>query len=69
MFVVTIPMVDRNELTMDVSGAWVREVSPMLATSRLFSPKHLGGLFYEHDVNATEDSNEKQISVPLRQSV
>ena len=68
MFVVIVLMLDRNELTMDVSGAWVREVSPMLATSRLFSPKHLGGLFYEHDASATEDSNEKQIGVPLRQS-
>ena len=61
-------MVDRNEPTMDVSGAWVREVSPMLATSRFFSPKHFGGLFYVHDANATEDSYEKQIGVPPRQS-
>tara|TARA_B100001564_G_C20213330_1_gene478302 strand:- start:215 stop:424 length:210 start_codon:yes stop_codon:yes gene_type:complete len=68
MFVVVIPMVDRNELTMDVSGAWVREVSPMLATSRLFSPKHLGGLSYEHDAYASENSNEKQIRLPPRQS-
>ena len=68
MFVVTIVMADRTEPTMDVSGAWVRKVSPMLATSRLFSPKHLGDLFYVHDANATENSNEKQIGVPLRQS-
>ena len=68
MFVVTIVMADRTEPTMDVSGAWVRKVSPMLATSRLFSPKHLSGLFYVHDANATENRSEKQIGVPLRQS-
>ena len=59
-------MTDRNELTMDVSGAWVREVSPMLATSRLFSPEHFGSLSYEHDANATRDSDKKQKSEPLR---
>ena len=59
-------MTDRNELTMDVSGAWVREVSPMLATSRLFSPEHFGSLSYEHDANATRDTDKKQKSEPLR---
>ena len=58
-------MTDSNELTMDVSGAWVREVSPMLATSRLFSPEHLGRLSCEHDANATGDSDKKQKSEPL----
>ena len=55
---VLLTMMDRNELTIDVSGAWVREVSPMLATSRLFSPKHLGSLSYENDVEATGDSDK-----------
>ena len=68
MFAVTVFMVDRNKLTIDVSGAWVRKVSPMLGTSRVFSPKHLGGLSYKHDANASEDSNEKRIGVPVRQS-
>ena len=58
-------MMDSNELTMDVSGAWVRAVSPMLATSRLFSPEHIGRLSYEHDANATGDSDKKQKSEPL----
>ena len=61
-------MTDRNELTIDVSGAWVREVSPMLATSRLFSPEHLGSLSCEHNANATGDSDEQQKSAPLKQS-
>ena len=59
-------MTDRNELTIDVSGAWVREVSPMLATSRLFSPEHLGSLSYEHNANATGDSDKQQQSTPLK---
>jgi len=59
-------MTDSNGLTMDVSGAWVREVSPMLATSRLFSPEHLGSLSYEHNANATGDSDKQQKSEPLR---
>lgn len=63
--VVLILMTDRNEPTMDVSGAWVREVSPMLATSRLFSPEHLGSLSYEHDAEAIRDSDKKQKSEPL----
>ena len=58
-------MTDRNELIMDVSGAWVRTVSPMLATSRLFSPEHLGRLSYEHDAHATGDSDKKQKSEQL----
>jgi len=58
-------MMNSNELKMDVSGAWVREVSPMLATSRLFSPEHLGSLSYEIDANADEDSDKKQIGEPL----
>jgi len=58
-------MTDRNELTMDVSGAWVHEVSPMLATSRLFSPEHLGSLSYDHNANATGESDKKQRSEPL----
>ena len=57
-------MTDSDELTMDVSGAWVREVSPMLATSRLFSPEHLGSLSYEHNANATGDSGKQQKSGP-----
>ena len=65
MFVVIVLMLDRNELTMDVSGAWVREVSPMLATSRLFSPEHLGRLSCEHDANAIGHSDKKQKSGPL----
>ena len=59
-------MTDRNELTMDVSGAWVREVSPMLATSRLFSPEHLGSLSYDHNADATGESDKKQRSEPLK---
>ena len=59
-------MTDRNELTMDVSGAWVREVSPMLATSRLFSPEHLGSLSYDHNANAIGESDKKQRSEPLK---
>jgi hypothetical protein len=59
-------MTDRNELTMDVSGAWVREVSPMLATSRLFSPEHLGSLSYDHNANATGESDKKPTSEPLK---
>ena len=59
-------MTDRNELTMDVSGAWVRAVSPMLATSRLFSPEHLGSLSYDHNANATGESDKKQRSEPLK---
>ena len=59
-------MTDRNELTMDVSGAWVREVSPMLATSRLFSHEHLGSLSYDHNANATGESDKKQRSEPLK---
>jgi hypothetical protein len=59
-------MTDRNELTMDVSGAWVREASPMLATSRLFSPEHLGSLSYDHNANATVESDKKQRSEPLK---
>ena len=63
--VVTL-MTDSNELTMDVSGAWVREVSPMLATSRLFSPEHLGSLSYDHNANATGESDKKQRSEPVK---
>ena len=59
-------MTDSNELTMDVSGAWVREVSPMLATSRLFSPEHLGSLSYDHNANATGESDKKQRSEPVK---
>lgn len=59
-------MTDRNELTMDVSGAWVREVSPMLATSRLFSPEHLGSLTNDHNANATGESDKKQRSEPVK---
>ena len=59
-------MTDSNKLTMDVSGAWVREVSPMLATSRLFSPEHLGSLSYDHNANATGESDKKQRSEPLK---
>jgi len=59
-------MTDRNELTMDVSGAWVREVSPMLATSRLFSPEHLGSLSYDQNANATGESDKKQRSEPVK---
>lgn len=59
-------MKDINELTIDVSGAWVREVSPMLATSRLFSPEHLGSLSYDHNANATGESDKKQRSEPLK---
>ena len=59
-------MTNRKELKMDVSGAWVREVSPMLATSRLFSPEHLGSLSYDHNATASRDSEKKQISESLR---
>ena len=59
-------MMDSNELTMDVSGAWVREVSPMLATSRLFSPEHLGSLSCEHNANSSVESDKKQKSEPLK---
>ena len=59
-------MTNRNELTIDVSGAWLREVLPMLATSRLFSPEHLGRLSYEHDAEAIRDSGKKQISLSLQ---
>ena len=59
-------MTDSNELTMDVSGAWVREVSPMLVTSRLFSPEHLGSLSYDHNANATGESDKKQRGEPLK---
>ena len=58
-------MTNRNELTIDVSGAWVREVSPMLATSRFFSPEHLGNLSYEHDADAAGESDNKEVGVPL----
>ena len=68
MFAVTIFMAERTEPTMDVSGAWVREVSPMLATSRLFSPEHLGSLSYKIDAEASRDSDKEQIGVPLRQN-
>ena len=40
----------------------------MLATSRLFSPEHLGGLSCEHSANATGESDKKQRSEPLKQS-
>ena len=59
-------MMNSNELKMDVSGAWVREVSPMLVTSRLFSPEHLGSLSYEHNANAIGDSDKQQKSEPLK---
>ena len=59
-------MMNSNELKMDVSGAWVREVSPMLATSRLFSPEHLGSLSCEHNADATTDSDKKQKGETLR---
>ena len=59
-------MMDRNELILNVSGAWVREVSPMLATSRLFSPEHLGSLSYEHESEATGNSDNPQIVEPSR---
>ena len=65
-FAVVKLMTDSNELTMDVSGAWVREVSPMLATSRFFSPEHLGSLSYDHNANATGESDKKQRSEPLK---
>jgi len=61
-------MTDSKQLTMDVSGAWLREVSPMLATSRLFSPEHLGSLSCEHNANATGDSDKKPKSEPLKSS-
>ncbi len=60
-------MKDRDDLKIDVSGAWVREVSPMLATSRVFSQEHLGSLFYPIDSKASGDSGEKQITTSLRQ--
>ena len=66
MFAVVIIMTDKDKLIMDVSGAWVREVSPMLATSRLFSPEHLGSLSYDHNSTATGDSEKKQISESRR---
>ena len=66
MSVVPILMTDKNELIMDVSGAWVRQVSPMLTTSRVFSPEHLGNLIYKHHAEASEDSDKEQIVVPLR---
>ena len=59
-------MTERNELTIDVSGAWLREVLPMLATSRLFSPAHLGSLSYEHDAEAIRDSDKTLISVSIQ---
>ena len=59
-------MTDSNELTMDVSGAWVREVSPMLTKSRLFSTVHLGRLSCEHNANATGESDKEQKSEPLK---
>ena len=65
-FAVIKLMTDSNELTMDVSGAWVREVSPMLATSRLFSPEHLGSLSYDHNANAAGETDKKQSSEPLK---
>ena len=66
MSAILILMTDRNDPTMDVSGAWVREISPILATSRLFSPEHVGNLSYEHDANANGDRDKKYISVTLR---
>ena len=63
MFAVVIIMTDKDKLIMDVSGAWVREVSPMLATSRVFLPEHLGTLSYKHDVKALGDSQKKQTGV------
>ena len=68
MSAVLVLMTDRNELIMDVSGAWVRTVSPMLATSRLFSPEHLGSLSYKIDAEASRYSDTEQIGVLLRQS-
>ena len=65
MSAVLILMTDRNELIMDVSGAWVRTVSPMLATSRLFSPEHPGNLSHKIDAEASRDSDKDQIGVPL----
>ena len=64
MFAVLILMMERNKLKMDVSGAWVREVSPMLATSRLFSPQHLGKLSYELDADSAEDSAKRWEGAP-----
>ena len=49
-----------------LSGARVREVSLLLATSRLFSPKHLGGLSYENDPEATGNINKTHIDESLR---
>ena len=59
-------MMNSNELKMDVSGAWVREVSPMLVTSRLFSPEHLGSLSCEYNADATKNSDKKQKGETLR---
>ena len=53
---------------MDVSVAWMREVTPMLATTRLFSPEQLGSPPYTFDAEAIGDGDKKQIGVPLRQS-
>lgn len=63
---VLILVMVRNELTMDVSGAWVSKVSPMLSTSSLFSPEHIGSLFYEHDSETTGDNDTTQTDKPLR---
>ena len=63
---VLILMMDRNELIIDVSGAWVRQVSPMLTTSHLFSPEHRGSLTYKHDSDATGNSDNSQIVEPPR---
>ena len=59
-------LMDRTEQTMDVSGAWVREVTPMLATTRFYSPNDLGSLSYTFDAEATGDTDKKQIRVSLR---
>ena len=60
-------MKDRDDLKIDVSGAWVREVSPMLATTRVFSQEHMGSLFYPTDSKAYADSGEKHVTTALRQ--
>ena len=59
-------MKDRNELRIDVSGAWVREVSLMLATSRLFSSEHLDSLPYKHESEISGNRNKMQLGEPLR---
>ena len=59
-------MTNRDKLIIDVSGAWVREVSPVPVKSHLFSPEHLGNLSYEHDSKAITDRDKKQMAVPLR---